>query len=56
MAVSLKCYLLYLQKLRTIAGVLGSLNSPASGLVGVLNSVIRDLLSVVEEIEKQKAA
>ena len=43
-------------KAEVIAGVLGSLNSPASGLVGVLNSVIRDLLSVVEEIEKQKAA
>ena len=39
-----------------IAGILGSLNSPASGLVGVLNAVMRDLSSVIEEVAKKKAA
>jgi len=39
-----------------IAAILSSLNSPASGIVGVLNAVIRDLVSVVDEISKKKAA
>ncbi len=39
-----------------IAGILGSLNSPASGIVGVLNAVARDLVSVIDEIAKKKAA
>jgi large subunit ribosomal protein L10 len=39
-----------------IAGILGSLDSPASGIVGVLNSIMRDLVSVIDEIEKKKAA
>jgi len=39
-----------------IAGILGSLNSPASGIVGVLNAVMRDLTSVIDEISKKKAA
>lgn len=39
-----------------IAGILGSLNSPASGIVGALNAVMRDLVSVIDEIAKQKAA
>ncbi|MFA6979893.1 MAG: 50S ribosomal protein L10 [Ignavibacteriaceae bacterium] len=39
-----------------IAGILGSLDAPASGIVGVLNSVLRELVSVVDEIAKQKAA
>ncbi|HEY7751867.1 MAG TPA: 50S ribosomal protein L10 [Ignavibacteriaceae bacterium] len=39
-----------------IAGIMGSLNSPASGIVGVLNAVMRDLVSVVDEISKKKAA
>ncbi|HZW38894.1 MAG: 50S ribosomal protein L10 [Syntrophothermus sp.] len=39
-----------------IAGILGSLSSPASGIVGVLNAVARDLVSVIDEISKKKAA
>jgi large subunit ribosomal protein L10 len=39
-----------------IAGILGSLNSPASGIVGAINAVIRDLVSVVDEISKKQAA
>lgn len=39
-----------------IAGILGSLSSPASGIVGTLNAVIRDLISVVDEISKKQAA
>lgn len=39
-----------------VAGILGSLDAPASGIVGAINAVMRDLVSVVEAIEKQKAA
>jgi large subunit ribosomal protein L10 len=39
-----------------IAGILSSLSSPASGIVGTLNAVIRDLISVVDEISKKQAA
>lgn len=43
-------------KSEIVAGILGSLNSPASGIVGVLNAVMRDLVSVIDEIAKKKAA
>ncbi|HCY74698.1 MAG TPA: 50S ribosomal protein L10 [Ignavibacteriales bacterium] len=39
-----------------IAGILGSLNSPASGIVGSIAAVIRDLVSVIDEVSKKKAA
>ena len=39
-----------------IASILGSLNSPASGIVGSLNAVMRDLFSVIEEVGRKKAA
>jgi len=39
-----------------IAGILGSLNSPASGIVGSIAAVIRNLVSVVDEVSKKKAA
>jgi large subunit ribosomal protein L10 len=39
-----------------IAGILGSLDSPVSGVVGAINAVIRDLVSVVDEISKKQAA
>jgi large subunit ribosomal protein L10 len=39
-----------------IAGILGSIQSPASGIVGAINAVFRDLVSVVDEIAKKKAA
>jgi large subunit ribosomal protein L10 len=43
-------------KSEIIAGILGSLNSPASGIVGAINAVIRDLVSVIDEISKKQAA
>jgi large subunit ribosomal protein L10 len=39
-----------------IAGILGSLKSPPSGIVGALNAVARDLANVVDQVAKQKAA
>jgi large subunit ribosomal protein L10 len=39
-----------------MAGILGSLQSPASGIVGSINAVIRDLASLVEEVAKKKSA
>ncbi len=39
-----------------IASILGSLNSPASGIVGSIAAVIRDLVSVIDEVSKKKAA
>lgn len=43
-------------KQELIAGILGSLNSPASGIVGSINAVVRDLVSVIDEVSKKKAA
>ncbi len=43
-------------KKEIIAGILGSLDSPASGIVGAINAVFRDLVSVVDEISKRQAA
>lgn len=39
-----------------ISSILGSLDSPASGIVGSLNAVMRDLFSVIEEVGKKNAA
>jgi large subunit ribosomal protein L10 len=39
-----------------IASVLGSLNAPASGIAGAVGAVARDLVYVVDAIEKKKAA
>jgi large subunit ribosomal protein L10 len=39
-----------------IASVLGSLNAPASGIVGAVGAVARDLVYVIDAIEKKKAA
>jgi large subunit ribosomal protein L10 len=39
-----------------IASILGSLNAPASGIVGAVNAVARDLVYVLDAIEKKKAA
>jgi len=43
-------------KEEVIAGILVSLNSPASGIVGSIAAVIRDLVSVIDEVSKKKAA
>jgi large subunit ribosomal protein L10 len=39
-----------------VAGILGSINAPASGIVGAITAVMRELVSVVDEISKKKAA
>lgn len=39
-----------------MAGIVGTLQSPAAGIVGVFGSVLRDLVSVIDAIEKKKAA
>ena len=39
-----------------VAAILGSLNSPISGIVGSINAVMRDVASLVEEVAKKKAA
>ncbi len=39
-----------------ISSILGSLNSPAQGIVGAINAVMRDLVSVIDEISKKQAA
>lgn len=39
-----------------IAAVLGSIQAPLAGVPMVVNSVLRDLVSVIGEIEKKKAA
>lgn len=39
-----------------MAGIIGSLQSPISGIVGSINAVMRDISSLVEEIAKKKAA
>lgn len=39
-----------------IAGILGSLQAPASGIVGAINAVMRDVASLIEEVAKKKAA
>lgn len=43
-------------KEEVISSILGSLNAPASGIVGSINAVMRDLFSVIEEVAKKKAA
>jgi large subunit ribosomal protein L10 len=39
-----------------IAGVLGSIQAPITGVVGALQAVMHDLVSVIDAIEKKKAA
>ena len=39
-----------------MASVLGSLQAPMQGVVGAVNAVMRDLVSVIDQIEKKKAA
>jgi large subunit ribosomal protein L10 len=38
-----------------VAGILSSINAPASGIVGSINAVIRDLISVIDQISKKAA-
>lgn len=39
-----------------IAGIIGSLQSPISGIVGSINAVMRDVAYLVEEVAKKKAS
>ena len=39
-----------------IASILGSLDSPVAGIVGAINAVMRDLVSVVDQISQKQAA
>lgn len=39
-----------------IAGIIGSIAAPASGIVGAINAVMRDLASIIEEVAKSKEA
>ena len=39
-----------------IAGIMRSIESPASGIVGAINAVMRDLVSVVDQISQREAA
>jgi large subunit ribosomal protein L10 len=39
-----------------IASILGSIKSPISGIAGAMNAVTRNLVSVVDQVAKQKAA
>jgi large subunit ribosomal protein L10 len=39
-----------------IASIIGCVQAPASGIVGAIGAVMRDLVNVVDAIEKKKAA
>ncbi len=39
-----------------MASIIGSIQAPIAGIPGVINAVLRDLVSVVGEIERKKAA
>ncbi len=39
-----------------IASIIGSVQAPASGIVNAINAVMRDLVLVIDAIEKKKAA
>jgi len=43
-------------KKEIMAAILNAINSPASGIVGAINAVMRDLVSVVDQIAKKQAA
>lgn len=37
-----------------IAGIIGSINSPASGIVGAISAVMRDIVSIIDQISNKK--
>ena len=43
-------------KEEVMSSIVGSLASPITGVVGAINAVMRDLVGLVDEISKQKAA
>lgn len=43
-------------KEEVMASIVGSIAAPASGIVGAINAVMRDLVNVIDEVGKTKAA
>ncbi|MBT8392045.1 MAG: 50S ribosomal protein L10 [Ignavibacteriaceae bacterium] len=43
-------------KKELIASIMGSLDSPVSGIVGAINAVMRDLVNVVDQISQRETA
>lgn len=41
-------------RMELLGSIVGALNAPASGIVGAVNAVMRDLFSVIEEVAKSK--
>jgi large subunit ribosomal protein L10 len=41
-------------RMELLGSIVASINAPASGLVGVINAVMRDLASVIEEVARKK--
>jgi large subunit ribosomal protein L10 len=39
-----------------MASIIGSIQNPASGIVGAINAVMRDIVSCVDQISKKEAA
>ena len=39
-----------------IAGIMGSIDLPVSGIVGAINAVVRDLANVIDQISKRETA
>ena len=39
-----------------MAGILGTIQSPIAGVIGAVNALARDLVSIIGQIEKKKAA
>ena len=39
-----------------VASILGSIQSPISGVVGAIGAIMRDLVNIIDAIEKKKAA
>ena len=43
-------------KSEMMAAIIGSLHAPASGIVGSINAVMRDVASLIEEVAKKQAS
>lgn len=43
-------------KEEVMASIIGSIQNPASGIVGAINAVMRDIVSCVDQISKKEAA
>ena len=52
----LKAVAALLSKPEVMAAIIGSLESPISGIVGSINAVMRDAASLIEEVAKKQAS